>query len=111
MSSPGRPITYHTGFWELLYHDKGYSEAFTDYRFQGQTLRRVIMDIGKPPGPHGLTPFHVYVALSRSSRRETIRLLRDFDESLFVSGCCPILRAEGDEGDEEGQGNPERNAG
>lgn len=68
--------------------------AFTDYRSQGQTLTQVIVDIGKPPGSHGLTPFHVYVALSRSSGRETIRLLRDFDKLLFVSGGCPILSAE-----------------
>lgn len=71
--------------------------AFTDYRSQGQILCHVIVDIGKPPGAHGLTPFHIYVALSRSSGRDTIRLLRDsFDESLFVNGGCAILRAEDD---------------
>ncbi|KAG8895362.1 hypothetical protein FRC01_012419, partial [Tulasnella sp. 417] len=72
--------------------------AFPGYRSQCQTLRRVIVDIGKPPGSHGLTPFHVYAALSRSSGRETnpVPLLRDFDASLFVNGGSPILKAEGE---------------
>lgn len=56
--------------------------AFTDYRSQGQTIPNVIVDIAKPPGGD-LSLFNVYVALSRSSGRDTIRLLRDFDEDLF----------------------------
>ncbi len=56
--------------------------AFTDYRSQGQTLRCVIVDIATPPGG-GLTLFNIYVALSRSSGRETIRLLRDFDPDVL----------------------------
>lgn len=44
--------------------------AFTDYRYQDQTLRLVIVDIRKPHGPHGPSPFHVYVALSRSAGRD-----------------------------------------
>ena len=56
--------------------------AFTDYRSQGQTLPYVIVDIAKPP-TGGLTLFNLYVALSRSSGRNTIRLLRDFDEQYF----------------------------
>lgn len=56
--------------------------AFTDYRSQGQTIPYVIVDIA--PVPHGrLSLFNLYVALSRSSGRETIRLLRDFDEDDF----------------------------
>ncbi|KAJ7028352.1 hypothetical protein C8F04DRAFT_964088 [Mycena alexandri] len=47
--------------------------AFTDYRSQGQTLPYVIVDIGTPP-TGGLSLFNLYVALSRSSGRETIRL-------------------------------------
>lgn len=42
--------------------------AFTDYRVQGQTIRPVIIDIGHPPSGE-LTPFNVYVALSRGISR------------------------------------------
>lgn len=50
--------------------------AFTDYRAQGQTIVPVMVDVAKPPtGP--LTLFNLYVALSRSAGRHTIRLLRD----------------------------------
>ncbi|KIL56472.1 hypothetical protein M378DRAFT_89244 [Amanita muscaria Koide BX008] len=56
--------------------------AFTDYRSQGQTLPYVIVDIASPP--YGsLSLFNLYVALSRSSGRATIRLLRDFNPMLF----------------------------
>ena len=58
------------------------SYAFTIYRSQGQTLPYVIVDITKPP-TGGLTLFNLYVALSCSSGRSTIRLLRDFDEQYF----------------------------
>ncbi len=58
------------------------SYALTDYRSQGQTIPHVIVDIGAVP--YGkLMPFNVYVALSHSSGRESIRLLWDFDDSLF----------------------------
>lgn len=67
--------------------------AFTDYRSQGQTIKKVIVDIGRPPSG-ALTPFNVYVALSRSSGRDTIRLLRDFDEDLFKVVPCENLEAE-----------------
>ncbi|KAK7683381.1 hypothetical protein QCA50_013643 [Cerrena zonata] len=56
--------------------------AFTDYRSQGQTIKNVIVDIAKPPGGN-MTIFNLYVALSRSSGRDTIRLLRDFPDDLF----------------------------
>ncbi len=58
--------------------------AFTDYRSQGQTIPYVLVDIKSPPGPQKLSLFNLYVALSRSSGRQTIRLLRDFDERLFM---------------------------
>jgi ATP-dependent exoDNAse (exonuclease V) alpha subunit len=67
--------------------------AFTDYRAQGQTLERVIVDLGRPPTGK-LTPFNAYVALSRSSGRETIKLLRDFDEELFVTVPSETLEKE-----------------
>lgn len=56
--------------------------AFTDYRSQGQTIPYVIIDIATPP-TGGLNLFNLYVALSRSAGRESIRLLRDFDAKLL----------------------------
>jgi hypothetical protein len=53
--------------------------AFTDYRSQGQTLDPVIVDIGPPPHGH-LTPFNVYVALSREQAVKTF----NFFEILTV---------------------------
>ena len=57
--------------------------CFTDYRSQGQTIPRVIIDIASPPSGK-LSLFNLYVALSRSSGRETIRLLREFDDEIFL---------------------------
>ena len=67
--------------------------AFTDYKSQGQTIEYVIIDIGKPP-TGSLSPFSVYVALSRSRGRNTIRLLRDFDVNLFQNHPSEALRIE-----------------
>lgn len=67
--------------------------AFTDYRSQGQTMNAAIVDIGRPPTGK-ITPFNAYVALSRSSGRDTIRLLRNFDETLFTNVPCHKLAAE-----------------
>lgn len=69
--------------------------AFTDYRAQGQTIPYVIVDIAKPPSG-ALNLFNLYVALSRSSGRETIRLLRDFEDTLFMCSHAPDLLAEDD---------------
>jgi len=68
--------------------------AFTDYRAQGQSIPYVIVDIAKPPSCGNLTLFSVYVALSRSSGRHTIRLLRDFDEETFKRSHHNALLAE-----------------
>ena len=67
--------------------------AFTDYRSQGQTLEPVIVDIGPPPYGR-LTPFNVYVALSRGTGRDNIRLLREFDETLLQHHPSEYLRLE-----------------
>ncbi|KAI0681789.1 hypothetical protein C8T65DRAFT_598087 [Cerioporus squamosus] len=48
--------------------------AFTDYRSQGQTIPTVLVDIKSPPGPSKLSLFNLYVALSRSSGPEDMRL-------------------------------------
>ena len=63
--------------------------AFTDYRSQGQTLPYVI-DIASPP-TGTLSLFNLYFALSRSSGRASIRLLRDFDDKLFMASHDPAL--------------------
>lgn len=71
------------------------SYAFTDYRSQGQTLEYALVDIGKTPSGK-LSPFSAYVALSRSRGRDTIRLLRDFDDALFTNHPSEELRDEDD---------------
>ena len=57
--------------------------VFTDYKSQGQMMECEIVDMSKPPSG-SLSPFSVYVALSRSRGRKTIRILRDFDPTLFM---------------------------
>ena len=42
----------------------------------------------------GLSLFKLYVALSRSSGRDTIRLLRDFDDKVFLQTHGADLMAE-----------------
>jgi hypothetical protein len=69
--------------------------ASTDYRAQGQTIGHVLVDIATPP-TGGLNLFNLYVALSRSSGRETIRLLRDFDQKHFQAAHTPELTREDD---------------
>ena len=67
--------------------------SFTDYRAQGQTIPYVVVDIASPP-TSGLSLFNLYVALSRSSGRNTIRLLRDFDDNTFLQAHVPELLEE-----------------
>ncbi len=68
--------------------------AFTDYRSQGQTIPTVLVDLKSPPPPAPLTLFNLYVALSRSSGRGSIRLLRDFEDKPFLDQHVPELLAE-----------------
>lgn len=67
--------------------------AFTDFKAQGQTLEKVIVDIGKTVN-FSLTPFNAYVALSRSKGRDDIRLLRDFEDKLFTRAPSDDLKRE-----------------
>jgi hypothetical protein len=53
----------------------------------------VLVDIGKTTC-FGLSPFNAYVALCRSRGRETITLLRDFDDNLFIRHPSEDLRIE-----------------
>ena len=71
------------------------SYSFTDYRSQGQTIENVIIDIGRVPSG-SLNAFNAYVALSRSRGRDSIRLLRDFDDKLFTTHPSSELAAEDD---------------
>jgi hypothetical protein len=48
--------------------------TFTDYCLQGQTIFPVMVDPATPPSG-GLSLFNLYVTLSRSTGRSTIRLL------------------------------------
>ncbi|KAJ3565934.1 hypothetical protein NP233_g7319 [Leucocoprinus birnbaumii] len=60
--------------------------AFTDYKSQGQTLEAVLVDLAHPPDRGvRLTPISAYVALSRVKDSHFLRILRDFDESLFTT--------------------------
>ena len=52
-----------------------------------------MVDIGKPLHSQ-LTPFNAYVALSRSSGRDNIRLLCGFDDRLFTKHLNEHLRHE-----------------
>lgn len=67
--------------------------ALTDYRAQGQTIPFVLVDIASPPTGK-LTLFNLYVALSRSHGRNNIRLLRDFDDKVFLQSHNPDLLLE-----------------
>jgi len=73
--------------------------TFTNYRSQAQTINYCIIDLGTPPTGQ-LTPFNAYVTLSRSRGRDSIRLLRDFDERLFTHHPSEYLRIEDDRLDE-----------
>ena len=62
-----------------------------DHKAQGQTMGFVIVDTGflkRFP----VNQFATYVALSRSRGRETIRLLRDFDDNLFTKPLAADLQ-------------------
>ena len=68
--------------------------AFTDYQSQGQTINHdVIVNIAMPP-TGTLTPFNIYVALSRCHGHEHIQLLQDFDEKLLTMHPSEYLRIE-----------------
>ena len=67
--------------------------AFTDHKGQGQTLGNVVVDIGKLK-TFPVNQFAAYVALSRSWGRDSIRLLRDFDDRLFTVHPSEDLKEE-----------------
>ena len=69
--------------------------ALTDYRAQGQTIPYVIIDIARPPSGK-LDLFNLYVALSRSRGHHSVRLLRDFDDHIFLASHDTSLMQEDD---------------
>ncbi|KAF8581903.1 hypothetical protein K439DRAFT_1618710 [Ramaria rubella] len=54
--------------------------TFTDYQSQGQTIPHLIVNIATPPTGGKLTLF----TLSQSSGQDTIRVLCEFDEEIFM---------------------------
>ena len=62
--------------------------AFTDYRSQGQTVHRAIVDIATPASGR-LSLFNLYVMLSRVASRDCIRILRDFKNECFLDNSFP----------------------
>ncbi|KAJ7599164.1 hypothetical protein C8J56DRAFT_770715 [Mycena floridula] len=67
--------------------------AFTYEKSQGQTIPYVLVDLAKLPNGY-LTPFHVYVSLSRSKGSDNIRILRDFEPHLFTRHPSEALKDE-----------------
>jgi ATP-dependent exoDNAse (exonuclease V) alpha subunit len=57
--------------------------AFTNYKAQGQTLEPIIIDIVNPPSS-GLNTFNAYVAISQGRSHNMLRLLRDFNSTIFT---------------------------
>jgi hypothetical protein len=63
--------------------------AFTDYRSQGQTVQRAIVDIA-PPASGSISLFNLYVMLSRVPSRDCIRILRDFKDDYLLNKTFPV---------------------
>ncbi|KIK38543.1 hypothetical protein CY34DRAFT_90814, partial [Suillus luteus UH-Slu-Lm8-n1] len=57
--------------------------AFTDFKAQGQMIDYVLIDIDKTTC-FVLSPFNAYVTLFRAHGCDSIQLLRDFDDNLFI---------------------------
>jgi hypothetical protein len=66
---------------------------FTAHKAQGQMIEHVMVDIS-PTKRFSVDTFAVYLALSQSTRvRTSIRLLRDFDDSIFTKHPSEYLQA------------------
>jgi hypothetical protein len=62
--------------------------AFTDYKCQGRTLEKAVVDLSDDGTSNG-----VYVMLSRVQRLEDLLILRPFKESTLDTRPPPTLRA------------------
>lgn len=67
--------------------------SLTDYRSQGQMTPLVLVDTAPPPSGT-LSLFNLYVALSWSSGRDTVVLLRDFGDEMLKKSHGPELLEE-----------------
>jgi len=67
--------------------------AFTDYKAQGQTIKYVIINLAPPPSS-SMSTFSMYVALSRSWDRNSIRILREYNINTFLNHPLEDLREE-----------------
>jgi hypothetical protein len=85
-SKKGMEICYPNS-WKSTVHRKQLpitaTYAFIDYKAQGQTLQPVIVDIRNPPSG-GLNAFNAYVAISQGRSCDMLRLLHDFNSSIFT---------------------------
>src|SRR5262249_46975963 len=63
--------------------------AFTDYKCQGRTFQKAIVDLAE-----GATSTGIYVMLSRVRRLEDLLILRPFKESLLDVRIPSALREE-----------------
>lgn len=63
--------------------------AFINYKCQGQTFQKAIVDLGE-----GVTSIRVYVMLSRVRRLEELLILRPFKESIL--DMLPFVRSSSD---------------
>ena len=66
--------------------------TFTDHKAQGQTIENVIVDI-RPTKWFSVDASGAYIALSRSHGQESIRLLRDFYDKIFMKHPLEHLQA------------------
>ncbi|KAH9013892.1 hypothetical protein EDB85DRAFT_2280744 [Lactarius pseudohatsudake] len=78
--------------WHLITEDQILDRPFAS------RLQRIAptLELGKPPSGALVTGFNAYVALSWSRGRDTIRLLRNFDQRIFTVHPNEQLRAEYD---------------
>ena len=67
------------------------AHVFTDYRSLKGRLWHMLSLISHHLPTGTLSPFNLYVELSRSSERARIRLVHDFDGKLFMAYHDPAL--------------------
>ena len=63
--------------------------AFTDFKCQGQTLQKAVVDLGG-----GGTSTGIYVMLSRVQKLEDLLILRPFRENILNTPIPSALQAE-----------------
>ncbi len=56
-------------------------------------IEHLWVDLGMPLKGY-LTPFNAYVTLSRAPGQNNVQLVRDFEDSLFMTTPCEALERE-----------------